>query len=111
METAKGGKEQTSDLIELPLRLVLDGPDVLHGEAVPLVDPAEDLPVEVEEEAALRLLDERLHLVLQAPPLELARHQLVAGHDGLHLRGVAGKTAIVTQFAQKLECLHELTRL
>ena len=45
--------------------------DVVDGHAVPLVHPAVDLPVEPVEEDLLLRHDQRLHLRLHSPPLEL----------------------------------------
>ena len=58
-------------LLELGLGLVLEGADVGDGHAVPLVHPAVDLSVEPVEEDLLLRHDQRLHLRLHTPPLEL----------------------------------------
>lgn len=42
------------------------------------------LSVEIGEESLLSDVDEVLHSVLESPPLELNRHQLVCRHHRLH---------------------------
>jgi len=79
-------------LAEVLLGLVLQLPDVVQGEPVPSIHPAEQLSVELGEDAALGLVDEGLGLALHAEPLELHRDQLVAGHDRLHLGHPHGVT-------------------
>lgn len=49
-----------SNLIELVARVLLEPADVSHCEPVPLVRPAEQLPVEVREQSAL-LLHSQMH--------------------------------------------------
>ena len=58
-------------LLQLCLGLVLEGADVFDGHAVPVVHPAVDLAVQPVEEDLLLRHDQRLHLRLHAPPLEL----------------------------------------
>ncbi len=70
-------------LFKLGSGLVLNATDVLHCEAVPLVNGAKHLPVEVKEQTVVRVHNEVLHFALKTPPLELARHKLVRRHHRL----------------------------
>lgn len=56
-----GCSEIANYLLELFLGLLLHPPDVLHGQAHPFVDPAEELAVEVCENALflLRVVDRK----------------------------------------------------
>lgn len=57
---AKEDVTSPSNLIELVARVLLEPADVSHCEPVPLVRPAEQLPVEVREQSAL-LLHSQMH--------------------------------------------------
>lgn len=94
-------------LVQFLFGLLFERADVLHREAVPLIDPAEHLsskfnkkmsrastkgprvnkakPVERGEEPTLWLLNKVLDATLQTEPLKFACDQFVARHHRLHL--------------------------
>ena len=83
--------------LQLGFGLVLEGANIGHSHAVPLVEPAEHLPMEIGEESTFGLHDELLDARLKAEPLELAGDQLVSAHN--RRRITARSTPIARQRA------------
>lgn len=64
-------------LIQLSLHLFFHPLNAIHSQVNPLIEPTEQLPVEVCKQTPLLLMYKVFHFVLQAPPLELDSNHFV----------------------------------